>query len=96
MQPDSGLKAPSWNPADAGKTGLLPEGAVQGRTDFGAPGYGGACPPEGHGPHAYHFRVWALDVEKLPLDEQASGAMVGFFLNQHTLGMAEIVVTWER
>ncbi len=83
-------------PADAGKNGALPEGAIEGRTDFGAPGYGGACPPEGHGPHAYLFRVWALDVERLPLDGQASGAMVGFFLNQHKLGVAEIVVTWER
>ncbi len=64
--------------AGAGKNGPLPDGAVQGRTDFGTPGYGGACPPEGHGPHDYHFRVWALDVARLPLDEQASGAMVGF------------------
>ncbi len=82
--------------ADASKKGAMPEGAIEGRTDFGSQGYGGACPPEGHGPHAYHFRVWALDVEQLPLDEQAAGAMLGFFLNQHKLAVAEIVVTWER
>src|SRR5438874_2565254 len=31
---------------DAAKN-LLPAGAVQGNTDFGAPGYGGPCPPKG-------------------------------------------------
>ena len=30
--------------------GQLPQGAVQGRTDFGKPGYGGPCPPPGK-PH---------------------------------------------
>jgi Raf kinase inhibitor-like YbhB/YbcL family protein len=28
--------------------------------DFGKPGYGGPCPPHGHKPHAYHFRLSAL------------------------------------
>jgi len=40
-------------PAGAGDASknLLPAGAVQGNTDFGAPGYGGACPPAGDKPH---------------------------------------------
>ena len=45
------LKLDAGNP----KAGLLPKGALQTRTDFGAPGYGGPCPPEGHGPHRYVF-----------------------------------------
>lgn len=83
-------------PAGAGKTGQLPKGAIEGRTDYGRPGYGGACPPEGHGPHRYLFRVWALDTAQLPLDGEASGALVGYFLNKHQVGMSEIVVTFGR
>ena len=37
--------------AGTGDSKTLPEGALQVRTDFGAPGYGGPCPPEGdHAP----------------------------------------------
>ena len=39
------LKLDAGNPA----SGLLPKGALQTRTDLGKPGYGGPCPPEGHG-----------------------------------------------
>jgi Raf kinase inhibitor-like YbhB/YbcL family protein len=37
-----------------------PAGAVPGRNDFGALGYGGPCPPKGHGAHRYDFRLYAL------------------------------------
>ena len=36
-------------------------------TDFGHKGYGGPCPPKGHGEHRYRFVLSALDVDKLPL-----------------------------
>lgn len=72
------------------------EGATEGRTDFGAPGYGGACPPEGHGVHHYTFTVFALDTEKLDLPPDASGAMVGYYLNNHMLDKASITATYER
>ena len=41
------------------KGGKLPAGALQTRTDFGAPGYGGPCPPEGDHPHRYLFTVFS-------------------------------------
>src|SRR5919206_706939 len=54
---------------DAGnpKAGGLPQGALQTRTDFGAPGYGGPCPPQGAHPHRYFFSVFAVGVEQLPV-----------------------------
>ena len=42
----------------------LPDGAVEGKTDFGSTGYGGACPPPGK-PHRYIFTVYALGKEKI-------------------------------
>ena len=34
---------------------------VEGRNDFRRIGYGGPCPPRGHGPHRYFFLALALD-----------------------------------
>lgn len=85
-------------PAGAGDPSgaKLPPGAGQGRTDFGMAGYGGACPPPGDPPHRYIFTVWALDADRLPLDSQASGAMVGFNLNQHALSKDSLTTRYGR
>jgi Raf kinase inhibitor-like YbhB/YbcL family protein len=74
----------------------LPTGALQTRTDYGAPGYGGPCPPKGDKPHHYHFKIFALDVEKLDVDENASAAVVGFNLHFHTLGKATLTAVYGR
>lgn len=71
----------------------LPAGAVQCRTDFGKAGYGGAAPPQGE-THRYYFSVHALDVERIEVDENASGAVVGFNVHFHTLGKASLMVTY--
>ena len=65
-------------------------------TDYGKPGFGGACPPEGDKPHRYVFTVYALDVAKLDLTETTPPAMVGFFLNQQALAKASIVSYYGR
>lgn len=62
---------------------------------FGAPGYGGACPPPGT-PHRYVFTVHALDVERLDLNADSPAAMVGFFLGQHVLGRASLTAVYGR
>ncbi|MGK9172351.1 kinase inhibitor [Yokenella regensburgei] len=69
----------------------LPEGALETRTDFGTAGYGGAAPPKGE-THRYVFTVFALNVPALEVDENASGAMVGFNVHFHTLASASITV----
>lgn len=74
----------------------MPPGTVESRTDYGVPGFGGACPPTGDAPHHYIFTLYALDVEVLDADENASGAMIGFFLNAHSLTKASITATYGR
>lgn len=66
----------------------MPAGAIQGRTDFGAPGFGGACPPKGDKPHRYIFKVHALKTDKIELPADASAALVGFMLGANRLGTA--------
>ena len=80
-------------PAGSGSGSSLPAGALQTRTDFGAPGYGGAAPPAGR-THRYIFTVHALKVERIDLDAQASGALVGFTVFMNALGKASLTVTF--
>ncbi len=85
-------------PTGAGTPGMpgMPEVAVQSRTDFGGQGYGGPCPPVGHGAHRYVVTVHALGVEKLGLDAQASPALVGYTLNANTLAKASLIFYHSR
>lgn len=82
----------------AGKpqTKLLPTGARQVRTDFGEPGYGGACPPAGDKPHRYIFTVHALKAESLDLPDNATAALAGFMINANTIGKASLTVHYGR
>jgi Raf kinase inhibitor-like YbhB/YbcL family protein len=84
--------------ADAGnRNGLqLPKGALQTRTDFGAPGYGGPCPPAGDHPHRYFFTVFAVSADHLAVQADTSAAIVGFQLNFNTLAKAAIVGLYRR
>ena len=75
---------------------LLPIGAIQGKTDYGVPGYGGPCPPPGHGFHQYVITVYALKADKLGLDANASAAVVGYYLNQYVIGKASLVMYYQR
>jgi Raf kinase inhibitor-like YbhB/YbcL family protein len=85
-------------PRNAGdpKMGLAPPGAIQIRTDFGTAGYGGPCPPQGDKPHRNVFTIFALDTDKLPVDESASAALVGFNLHDHTLAKATLTGFYGR
>lgn len=75
---------------------IAPEGAIQSKTDFGKFGYGGPCPPVGHGFHKYTITVYALKVEKLGLDSTANPALVGYMLEQNTFEKASMVFYCKR
>ncbi|MER3427210.1 MAG: YbhB/YbcL family Raf kinase inhibitor-like protein [Pyrinomonas sp.] len=65
----------------------LPNGAKQGRNDFGKIGYGGPCPPRGT--HRYFFKLYALD-RKLGLPagktkQELLDAMRGYVLAEAQL-----------
>jgi hypothetical protein len=83
-------------PKNAGdpKGPAAPKDAVQSRTDFGVPGYGGPCPPKGDAPHHYHFTIFAVDIPKLEADENTSAATIGFMLHFHTLAKTELMGVW--
>lgn len=74
----------------------LPEGSIEGRTDYGRPGYGGPCPPEGDKPHRYIFTVHALKSEKIEVNSESSGALAGFNINANSLGKASFTVKYGR
>lgn len=76
--------------------GLMPAGAIQSNTDFGQPGYGGPCPPPGHGFHEYRITIYALKVDKLGLDKNATPAFVGFNLFSNTIEKATLVMYYKR
>jgi len=68
---------------------LMPAGVIQSINDTGNNGYAGPAPPAGPS-HQYVITVYALKT-KLDLKENATAALVGFYLNASALGKASIV-----
>jgi Raf kinase inhibitor-like YbhB/YbcL family protein len=82
--------------AGAEHSRALPAGALQGRTDLGENAYHGPCPAKGDPPHRYVFTVYALNVAKLPVAPDSSGAMVTSIVQEHLLGKAVFVAHYGR
>lgn len=78
-----------------GASGALKAGR-EFRSDYGSIGFGGACPPSGHGMHRYQFTVWALPDKTLALPENPSPALVGYMLRANALGSATLTATYHR
>lgn len=75
----------------------LPEGTQEATTDYGTAGFGGACPPEGHGTHHYNLTVYALKTDKLDLDPKTTfGAKLTYMLNANSLGKATMQGLYQR
>jgi Raf kinase inhibitor-like YbhB/YbcL family protein len=76
---------------DAGSHKRAGVHAQHGTNDYGHRDYDGPCPPPGDPPHHYQLVVYALDVEKLPLDETTTYAKLRFMMREHTLATGELV-----
>jgi len=76
--------------------GGLPSGARELVNSYGFTGWGGPQPPQGTGPHPYHFILYALDMEKVDLPERPSFAEIERYLQGHILARASFTAYYER
>ncbi|MGE0114620.1 MAG: YbhB/YbcL family Raf kinase inhibitor-like protein [Steroidobacteraceae bacterium] len=74
----------------------MPAGSQQIRTDFGAPGFGGACPPAGDKPHRYIFTLFALKTPKIEVSDDATAALAGFMINANVLAKTGFTAYYGR
>lgn len=72
------------------------ENALETVTDFEKSGYGGACPPVGHGIHHYNFTIYALDVEKIDVVETTKPLDVEKEVLKHAIAKSTITGLFER
>ena len=75
---------------------LAPTEAIQALTNYGTEGYGGPCPPSGHGIHKYIITVYALKTETLGLDKTTNPAIVGYYLWNNTLAKSSLIAYYEK
>ena len=76
-------------------TALPGEAGKSLRNDFGSSGYGGPCPPKGHGPHRYVFALYAVDVPLLGVTGETRQDLEET-LRRHTLATAQTTGRYER
>jgi Raf kinase inhibitor-like YbhB/YbcL family protein len=77
-------------PAEA----TLPNGAAQGKNDFGKSGYGGPAPPPGK-PHRYYFKLFALE-RRLDLKPGSTKAQLQKAMEGHILAEAALMGIYGR
>ena len=65
-------------------------------TDFKTTGYGGACPPIGHGIHHYNFTIHALDVESLNISANLDPNEVEKIVKSHSIASSTICAIYQR
>jgi Raf kinase inhibitor-like YbhB/YbcL family protein len=83
-------------PASTRSIGTGQQVGTEVANDFGKFGYGGPCPPKGHGPHHYHFKLFALDVDRLNLGSGAKVVDVENEAAKHAIAQGELIGTYER
>ncbi|AEV35523.1 phospholipid-binding protein [Pseudovibrio sp. FO-BEG1] len=87
----------STNSFEEGASGnkTLPAGSMEITNDYGAKGFGGACPPAGE-VHRYVFTIHALGVPALDLPENPSNALVGYMIGANTLQTSKITAVFSH
>jgi Raf kinase inhibitor-like YbhB/YbcL family protein len=83
-------------PASARSIGGGSRTGSEATNDFGKRGYGGPCPPTGHGPHHYHFKLFALSVDELGLPANPKVLDVETAAKKHAIAEGELIGTYER
>jgi Raf kinase inhibitor-like YbhB/YbcL family protein len=76
-------------PEAVARSPQLPNGALQGRNDFGKIGYNGPCPPRGSA-HRYFFKLYAVD-SKTGLKAGATKADLERAIKRHILAEAQVM-----
>jgi hypothetical protein len=82
-------------PAGVPAQETLPNGIKQGVNSFGKLGYGGPCPPIGHGVHRYIFRLYAL--KELPeIPNRVSRDQMLAAIEPHIIMTVELMGRYQR
>lgn len=71
----------------------IPQGAIEGMTNFGRMGYGGPCPPSGE--HRYFFKLYAID-KMLDLPAKATKYQVEREIQGHIIEKSELMGVYKR
>jgi Raf kinase inhibitor-like YbhB/YbcL family protein len=83
-------------PASAHSIGQGQNTGAEVINDKGLIGYTGPCPPPGNGLHHYHFKLFALNVDRLRLPSRAKVIDVENAAAKHAIAQGELIGTYER
>ena len=70
-----------------------PAGSIQLVNDWGDQGYGGPCPP-GHSRHRYHFILYALSADQLPVTARTKISDAAAQIKTAAVASAEVVLVY--
>jgi Raf kinase inhibitor-like YbhB/YbcL family protein len=84
-----------WEGAGNVTNHKAPSGSIQLFNDWGESGYGGPCPP-GNSRHRYHFIVYALSAQELPITARSKISDATAAIKKSTVASAEQVLVYGK